>query len=77
MSRHAAKAKAGRKEQRRDWPVVVYVWGIGLGFLSYLFMGEVVLAARPHPVHWLAGLVGGGLGVGIGWLWFRWRGDVI
>ncbi len=71
--------KKPRKEQSKDekeWPVVVYIWAVGIGVVGYLVAGEMVLASKPHPIHWLAGLVGGVVGIGMGWLWYRWRGDV-
>lgn len=61
---------------KQEWPVVFYLWAIALGLMSYLAVGEAVLESKTHPVHWLAGLIGGVLGVGIGWLRYRWRGDV-
>jgi hypothetical protein len=65
-----------KKKESTDWPVVVYVWVIGL-FLAFWFVGgEAILESKPHPIHWLAGLAGGLLGVPVGWLWYRWRGDV-
>ena len=63
-------------EHRRETPAIVYVWMFGLGFSSYV-AARVVLDGYPHPYHWLAGLIGGLAGIGIGWLWYRWRGDVI
>lgn len=77
MSKPTKSKKISRQKARKYTPVVVYMWVIGLGLLSYLFAGEVVLGSRPHPFHWVAGLVGGGLGYFVGWLWYRWRGDVI
>lgn len=59
----------------REWPAVVYLWAFGLGLFAYA-IARVVLDGKPHPFHWLSGLAGGALGVLIGWLWFRWRGDV-
>ena len=61
---------------RREWPIVVYFWSAGLGMLSYV-VARVVLDGRPHPIHWIAGLAGGLAGLPIGWLWFRWRGDIL
>jgi hypothetical protein len=77
MGRHAAKAKGKSRTNRREWPLVVYVWIIGLGFSGYLVVGRMILATRPHPVHWAAGLAGAVLGIPIGWLWYRWRGDIL
>lgn len=64
------------KKEKKEWPVVVYMWSFGLGILGYLIVGEAVFDTQPHPVHWLSGLVGGIIGIGVGWLWYRWRGDV-
>jgi hypothetical protein len=64
-----------RTAKRNEWPAVVYFWAFGLAIFAYTF-ARVVLDGRPHPYHWLAGLAGGLLGIPVGWLWFRWRGDV-
>ncbi len=61
--------------KRREWPAVVYFWAFGLAVVGYA-VARVVLDGRPHPYHWLAGLVGGLLGIPLGWLWYRWRGDM-
>ncbi len=63
-------------EKRRETPAVVYAFGFGLAFLSYV-VARVALDGYPHPYHWLSGLFGGLAGIGIGWLWYRWRGDII
>ena len=55
---------------------MVYLWAFGLGIVGYSVVGEMILEPKPHPIHWLSGLVGEVLGIGIGWLWYRWRGDV-
>ena len=65
-----------RQTSNKEWPAVVYFWIFGLGFGSYL-AARIILDGYPHPYHWLAGLIGGLAGIGIGWLWYRWRGDVI
>jgi len=52
---------------------------IGLFFMAYL-VSQMVLEAYPHQAHWLAiliGLAGTFLGIPLGWLWYRWRGDII
>jgi len=77
MSKRSRSAAAGAKKNRQEWPLVVYIWILGLGFGGYLVVGEFILGNRPHPIHWVAGLVGGLLGIPIGWLWYRWRGDVL
>ena len=64
-----------QKARNKEWPVVVYIWTVGLALFGYL-IGRIGLNAYPHPYHWLSGLVGGLAGIPIGWLWYRWRGDV-
>lgn len=59
----------------KEWPVVVYFWAIGLALVSYV-VARVVLNAYPHPYHWGTGIAGALFGIGIGWLWYRWRGDI-
>lgn len=77
MSKKSANPrKNSDKKEQKEWPVVVYMWAFGLGILGYLIVGKAIFEARPHPIHWLSGLVGGLAGIGIGWLWYRWRGDV-
>lgn len=77
MSRvRVARRPTGRPENaRKEWPAVVYLWAFGLAIVSYA-AARVVLDGQPHPYHWLSGLAGGLAGIGIGWLWFSWRGDV-
>ena len=60
---------------RSEWPVVVYLWIFGLAMMSYV-VARLLLDGQPHPYHWTAGLVGGLAGLPIGWVWYRWRGDV-
>lgn len=62
-------------KKRKEWPAVVYFWTFGLALFSYL-AARFALDGYPHPYHWLFGLIGGVLGIGIGWLWYRWRGDI-
>lgn len=62
--------------REKEWPVVVYIWAIGLAIVSYA-VARAALDGQPHPYHWLSGLVGGVAGIPIGWLWYRWRGDVL
>ena len=77
MSRVKVSKRSTAKEVKRhkEWPAVVYFWIIGLALFSYL-IARFVLDGYPHPYHWLSGFVGGVLGIGVGWLWYRWRGDV-
>lgn len=62
-------------QKKREWPVVVYLWAFGWAILGYA-IGRAGLSALPHPYHWASGLVGGLIGILIGWLWYRWHGDV-
>ena len=68
-------ALINKNSRSKEWPVVVYVWIIGLAMFGYL-IGRIGLNAYPHPYHWLSGVAGGLTGIPIGWLWYRWRGDV-
>jgi len=70
------KTKSRKPAKRQDWPLVVYMWAVGLALLSYI-VARMALNGWPHPYHWLAGLLGGAVGILLGWLWYRWRGDVI
>jgi hypothetical protein len=62
--------------KRKEWPVVAYLWAVGLALMSYA-VARAGLAVFPHPYHWVSGLVGGVGGILIGWIWYRWRGDVL
>ena len=70
------KPTSKKAEQEKEWPVVVYLWAIGLGLVSYMVVEAVFHTSLPHPIHWLSALIGGILGIGVGWLWYHWRGDV-
>jgi drug/metabolite transporter (DMT)-like permease len=74
MTKKHARPKP--KKEEKEWPVVVYMWAIGLGLVSYVVVEFTRRDAWPHPFHWLSALIGGVLGIGIGWLWYFWRGDV-
>ena len=76
MSKAAISRKSSPKKTQKDWPLVVYMWILGLGFMSYL-VARIALDAYPHPVHWASGAMGAVVGYFVGWLWYRWRGDVI
>ncbi len=76
MSKPTKSKIVRKKKTRQEWPLVVYMWIIGLGFMSYL-VARIALDAYPHPIHWVSGVVGAVIGYFAGWLWYRWRGDVI
>ena len=65
-----------KAKTEKEWPAVVYFWSFGLAIASYTIIEMIFHDTWPHPYHWLAGLIGGIAGVGVGWLWYRWRGDV-
>jgi hypothetical protein len=68
--------KENMKKDHKEIPFVVWLWAIGLGFLSYL-VARIALYTAPHPLHWASGVAGASFGYLIGWLWYRWKGDVI
>lgn len=76
MSRTTRVSKPAARKRRQDWPLVVYVWMAGLGLGAYL-VARIALDAFPHPVHWGSALAGALIGCGIGWLWYRQRGDIL
>lgn len=76
MSKPSKLAGAKTKHTISGIPFVVIVGLIGLGLLGYV-LSQAVTAAEAHPSHWLAALVGAILGGLLGWLWYRWRGDII
>jgi hypothetical protein len=63
--------------EKKEWTVVVYMWAFGFADLDYLIGETVFRTTQPHPIHWMVALIGGISGVGTGWLWYRWRGDVL
>ena len=63
------------KGNNQGWPLIVYVWMVGLAFTGYIG-GQFVFDTNNHPAHWLLGLAGLGLGCLFGWLWYKWRGDI-
>jgi len=69
-------SKARIAEKKKDWPLVIYVWIAGLAILGYV-VARIALDGYPHPLHWGSGLIGGLLGIPIGWAWYRRRGDIL
>ena len=76
MSNRTKSVKAKVKNFREGWPLIVFVGIFGLGLVGYLF-GELTLVGGPHPLHWLTALMGAVIGGFAGWLWYRWRGDIV
>jgi len=64
------------KLEKELTPITVYISAAGLGIIGYV-MGELTLGRQPHPLHWVAGLVGFGLGYLIGKLMVRRDGDFL
>lgn len=75
MPKKYAKPKP-KKKQQREWPAVVYLWMLGFGLVAYAVVEIAKRDAWPHPIHWLAGIIGAIVGIGIGFIWYRWRDDV-
>jgi hypothetical protein len=57
-------------------PFVVLVGLFGLGLVGYVF-SQMFLPVEAHSLHWLIALLGAVIGGVLGWLWYRWRGDLI
>ena len=57
-------------------PLVIFVGLFGLGLLGYVF-SQMFLPVEAYSSHWLIALIGAALGGVLGWLWYRWRGDII
>ncbi len=69
-------ARKNEKKTHQETPLVVWLWMLGMGVLSYL-VARIALYTSPHPYHWASGAAGAVVGYLGGWLWYRWRGDVI
>ncbi len=80
MKKHIKSAKTHQEGQEKPKkspggiPLIVFLWGIGLGVLSYVVSRLIFI---PHPLHWASATVGLLLGALIGYIWYRKRGDVI
>ena len=76
MSNRTRSVKAKAKNPKEGWPLVVFVGIFGLGLLGYL-LGQLTFVGGPHPLHWLAALMGAVVGGFAGWLWYLRRGDIV
>lgn len=76
MSNKYRIIKTKEKTVRKEWPAVTYLSTFGGALLGYAIT-RVALNTYPHPYHWAGGLLGAILGLGGGWLWFRFRGDIL
>ncbi len=76
MGKPNVSSKSKVRKLQANWPVVVYFAMAGFGFASYL-VARIVLDGKPHPLHWISGIAGAAVGYVIGWIWYRWRGDII
>lgn len=78
MSRIKVSKTASKMEttKSKEWPIVIYFWIIGLAIVSYV-VARMVLDGYPHSYHWLSALAGGVAGLPVGWLWYRWHGDIL
>ncbi len=76
MGKSHISGKAKTQKRQASWPVVVYVAMCGFGFTSYL-VARIALDGKPHPLHWISGIAGAAVGYVVGWIWYRWRGDII
>ena len=68
--------QVNKKQVRKETPPVVWLWTMGLGFFGY-FVVRIALDGYPHPIHWASGAAGAVIGFLGGWLWYRWKGDVV
>jgi len=58
---------------RPAWPILNASLSIGGAAPKF----RLELLHLPHSYHWMTGVIGGVLGFIVGWIWYRWRGDVI
>lgn len=63
--------------ERKETPLITYFMAFFFSILGYLVLGKIILATRPHPIHWLSALIGGIFGYFLGLLWYRWKGDIL
>ena len=76
MSKSTKFASTKSKSISSGIPFIVVVGIFGLSLVSYV-ISQMVTAAEAHPSHLTVALIGAILGGLLGWLWYRWRGDII
>ncbi len=79
MSKHSNSATLHRPDREKPKsgqgiPLIVFLWALGLGLVAYAVSRFVV---PQHPLHWASAIAGLLVGAGIGYIWYRTRGDVI
>ncbi len=75
MSKPSKLASAKSKNTSGGVPFVVFVGLFGLGLIGYV-LSQMFLPVEAHSSHLLVALMGAALGGVLGWLWYRWRGDI-
>ncbi len=75
MVKNQKEHKGNPKKGKEETPITVYALLVILALMGYL-AGEIMLRSRPHPFHWLVGLVGGVAGYLAGWFVYRKYGDL-
>jgi len=76
MSKSAKLTTTKSKPAGSGMPFVVFVGFFGLGLLGYV-ISQMFLPVEAHSLHWFTALIGALVGGVLGWLWYRWRGDII
>ncbi len=76
MSKSVKITSTSTRPTGRGIPLVVLVGLIGLGLVGYV-LSQAFLPPEAHPSHWLVALISAIVGGVLGWLWYRWRGDII
>ena len=76
MSKPTKLISAKSKTVSGAMPFVVLVGLLGLGLVGYV-LSQVFLPVEAHSAQWLVALIGAALGSVLGWLWYRWRGDIL
>ena len=76
MSKSAKLVNTKSKISGGGVPFIVVVGFFGLGLAGYV-LSQAFLAVEAHSSHWLVAVLCAIVGGVLGWLWYRWRGDII